>query len=205
MAAIPQAGGEARVPVFGDFGMPALGLSKWPRFALLTISLYNCFMANPIKLPDTTSTSKYYSSILGGYCIYCPRHFTYWEKKMTTDKTGVTAKKTAIDKALATAKKAAKPTVKLTTTKAGSIPKPAAKKPEKKPKVKVVHERFSMPKAEYRKIAEIKETCLEAGLRVKKSEVLRAGLSALDKMNAAQLKSAIVGLGKVKTGHPKKP
>lgn len=123
---------------------------------------------------------------------------------MTTDKTGVTAKKTAINEALATAKKAAKPAAKSAAKKFGATLKPAAKKPEKEPKVKVVHDSFSMPKAEYRKIAEIKETCLEAGLQVKKSEVLRAGLKALGKMNAAQLKSAIVGLGKVKAGRSKK-
>lgn len=121
---------------------------------------------------------------------------------MTTDKTEVTAKKTAINKALATAKKAAKPAVKPTAKKAKAMPKPAEKKSEKEPKVKVVHDSFSMPKTEYRKIAEIKETCLEAGLHVKKSEVLRAGLKALGKMNKAQLKSAIAELEKVKTGRP---
>ncbi|MDD5300611.1 MAG: hypothetical protein PHD65_08970 [Gallionella sp.] len=122
---------------------------------------------------------------------------------MTTDKTEVTAKKTATSKSLATAK-AAKPVVKPTAKKVKAMPKPAAKKSEKEPKVKVVHDSFSMPKTEYRKIAEIKEACLEAGLHVKKSEVLRAGLKALGKMNKAQLKSAIAGLEKVKTDRPKK-
>ena len=124
---------------------------------------------------------------------------------MTTDKTEVTSKKTAINKALAEAKKAAQPVVKPTAKKIGAMPKPAAKKSEKEPKVKVVHDSFSMPKIEYRKIAEIKEACLEAGLHVKKSEVLRAGLQALGKMNKAQLKSAMAGLEKVKTGRPNKP
>lgn len=123
---------------------------------------------------------------------------------MTTDKTETTAKKTTTDKALATAKKAAKPAAKPATKKAVATPKPAAKKPKKEPKVKVVHDSFSMPKTEYQKIAEIKEACLEAGLPVKKSEVLRAGLKALGGMNKAQLKSAIAGLEKVQTGRPKK-
>ncbi|OGS76365.1 MAG: hypothetical protein A2Z94_05895 [Gallionellales bacterium GWA2_55_18] len=121
---------------------------------------------------------------------------------MTTDKTE--AKKTAIDKAPATAKKVAKPAAKPTAKKAVVMPKPAAKKTEKASKVKVVHDSFSMPKAEYQKIAEIKETCLKAGLQVKKSEVLRAGLKALGEMNEAQLKGAMAGLGKVKATHSKK-
>jgi len=122
---------------------------------------------------------------------------------MTTDKTEAPSKKTATSKTLATTKKVAKPVVKPEAKKARAIPKLAAKKPEKEPKVKVVQDRFSMPKAEYRKIGEIKEVCLKAGLHVKKSEVLRAGLKALGQMNEAQLKSALTGLEKIKTDHPK--
>jgi hypothetical protein len=124
---------------------------------------------------------------------------------MTTDKTELPAKKTATSKTLAAAKKVVKPALKPAAKKAGAISKPAAKNPEKKPKVKVVHDNFSMPKAEYRKIAEIKEVCLKAGLHVKKSEVLRAGLKALGQMNEAQLKSALAGLAKVKADLPKAP
>lgn len=123
---------------------------------------------------------------------------------MTTNKSETPVKKTAADKAHATAKKTAKPAVKQTAKKAGAASKQAAKKTEKTPKVKVVHDSFSMPKAEYHKIAEIKATCLNAGLHAKKSEVLRAGLKALGEMNEAQLKVAIAGLEKIKTGRPKK-
>jgi len=121
---------------------------------------------------------------------------------MTADKTEM--KKTVTDKVPATVKKAPKPAAKPVAKKAGVTPKPAAKKAEKAPKVKVVHDSFSMPKSEYRKIAEIKESCFKAGLQVKKSEVLRAGLKALGEMDGAQLKSVIAGLGKVKTGRSKK-
>jgi len=123
---------------------------------------------------------------------------------MTADKTEVTAKKAATNKAPATAKKAAKPVVKPAAKKAVAMPKLVATKPKKEPKEKIVHDCFSMPKTEHRKIAEIKETCLKAGLRVKKSEVLRAGLKALGEMNEAQLKRAIAWLEKVKTDRPKK-
>lgn len=85
-----------------------------------------------------------------------------------------------------------------------SAPATVTKKSKKEPKVKIVRDSFTMPQSEYQKIAEIKETCLEAGLFVKKSEVLRAGLKALAKLNAAQLKRALAGLEKIKTGRPKK-
>lgn len=95
-------------------------------------------------------------------------------------------------------------------TAAGKLPvvKTAQKKPEKPPekprKDKAVRDSFTMPQSEYRKIAEIKETCLKAGLPVKKSEVLRAGLKALCEMDAAQLKSALAAVEKIKTGRPRK-
>jgi hypothetical protein len=74
----------------------------------------------------------------------------------------------------------------------------------KKPKLKVVRDSFTMPHSEYVKIAEIKELCLKAGVQVKKSEVLRAGVIALCAMNEAQLKGAMSALDKIKTGRPNK-
>lgn len=104
-----------------------------------------------------------------------------------------------------TTKKTAATTVKTTAKKTLLEKTPdAAKKPKKEHKQKVVRDSFTMPQSEYQKIAEIKETCLKAGLPVKKSEVLRAGLKALCGMNAAQLKRALAGLEKIKTGRPKK-
>ena len=88
--------------------------------------------------------------------------------------------------------------------KAPDTGKPAAKKQKKEHKEKVVRDSFTMPQSEYRKIAEIKEARLKAGQPVKKSEVLRAGLKALGEMNEAQLKRALAGLEKIKTGRPKK-
>lgn len=123
---------------------------------------------------------------------------------MTTDKAGATAKKIATSKAPATAIKTAKPVVKPVAKKAAATPKLAAKKPKKAPREKMVHDRFSMPKNEYLKIAEIKEAYLKNGLHVKKSEVLRAGLKILGEMSEAQLKRAIAWLEDSKTGRAKK-
>ena len=92
--------------------------------------------------------------------------------------------------------------------------KPAApalksdKKVKKEKKVqgksKVVRDSFTMPQNDYDKIAELKQVCQKAGLHVKKSELLRAGLQALSKMTVPQLERAIVQLVPIKTGRPKK-
>ncbi|MDE2310215.1 MAG: hypothetical protein KGL01_05235 [Betaproteobacteria bacterium] len=69
---------------------------------------------------------------------------------------------------------------------------------------KVVRDSFTMPQNDYARIAELKQACLKAGVHVKKSELLRAGLHALGKLSAAQLKQAIAQMEQIKTGRPKK-
>jgi hypothetical protein len=82
--------------------------------------------------------------------------------------------------------------------------KQAKKGKKDKEKVKVIRDSFTMPQTDYARIAELKEACLGAGLHVKKSELLRAGLIALSKLRTAQLKRMIIQLEHVKTGRPKK-
>ncbi len=107
-----------------------------------------------------------------------------------------------------------------TATRKTAVSKPASAskaasintKPEKKHKkekkndgkVKVVRDSFTMPQTDYDLIAALKQKALSAGLHVKKSELLRISLQTLSKLNAAQLKRAIAGLEKIKTGRPKK-
>ena len=69
---------------------------------------------------------------------------------------------------------------------------------------KVVRDSFTMPQNDYAKIAELKQVCLKAGVHVKKSELLRAGLHALGKLSAMQLKQTIAQMEQIKTGRPKK-
>jgi hypothetical protein len=84
-------------------------------------------------------------------------------------------------------------------------PAAAVKKGKKeKGKLKVVRDSFTMPQNDYAKIAELKQICLKAGVHVKKSELLRAGLNALSKLSTAQLKRLIAQMEQVKTGRPKK-
>ena len=94
--------------------------------------------------------------------------------------------------------------------------KPASAKPAKKNKKdkktsgkaenkkKVVRDSFTMPQNDYAKIAELKHVCLKAGMHVKKSELLRAGLHALGRLSVTQLKQAIARVEQIKTGRPPK-
>jgi hypothetical protein len=61
-----------------------------------------------------------------------------------------------------------------------------------------------MPQNEYEEIAKIKEAFKKAGMPIKKSEVLRAGLRALVKLTMAQKKTELSALEKIKTGRPNK-
>ena len=105
-------------------------------------------------------------------------------------------------------------TAKSANTKTESTSRSVKKSPEKKSKkssdkielkVKVVRDSFTMPQSDYAKLSELKLECLKAGLQVKKSELLRAGLHALCKLSAEQLAKAIGQIEQIKTGRPKKP
>lgn len=104
---------------------------------------------------------------------------------------------------------AAKPVVKvqaLPEGKAASPPKTSATpaKPMKDKKVKVVRDSFTIPKTELLQIGEMKKRALHLGVEVKKSELIRAGLSALAGMSDAAFKKAIASVPTIKTGRPAK-
>lgn len=81
----------------------------------------------------------------------------------------------------------------------------AEQKPKRVKKEKVVRDSFTMPKTDYEKLGELKQKCLSAGVAVKKSELLRAGLLLLEAVPLAQLLDAIAAVETVKTGRPAKP
>ncbi len=60
-----------------------------------------------------------------------------------------------------------------------------------------------MPEDDYSKLDTLKAKCLENGIEIKKSELLRAGLIALSKLATADLVSAVQEVEKIKTGRPK--
>jgi DNA-binding transcriptional regulator YiaG len=90
------------------------------------------------------------------------------------------AKSTA---ASASAKKVAGKTV--AQASASKTEKPAKK--VKPPKVKMVRDSYSMPESDYAKLIELKKKCISAGVKIKKSELMRAGLLSLYKLSDAAL------------------
>ena len=107
-----------------------------------------------------------------------------------------------------TTKPAVKPVVKPVTqavTPPVAKPKAAAPaKPAKEKKVKVVRDSFTIPKTELLQVGEMKKRALTLGVGVKKSELIRAGLSALSSMNDAAFKKALASVPTIKTGRPAK-
>jgi hypothetical protein len=67
---------------------------------------------------------------------------------------------------------------------------------------KVIRDSFTIPGDEYELISRIKKRCMKAGISANKSEVLRAGLAALDTMPDRELAKVFEGLARVKTGRP---
>lgn len=83
-------------------------------------------------------------------------------------------------------------------TKAPAAPKVKVHKP------KLVRDSFTMPDDEYAVLGLVKKACLKAGVEVKKSELLRAGVALLKQLDLAGLRQVLSGLPQLKTGRPKK-
>ncbi|MBU1689344.1 MAG: hypothetical protein KJ958_12185 [Gammaproteobacteria bacterium] len=107
----------------------------------------------------------------------------------------------------------AKQAAKSPTKKPAAAPlatKPKAARVEKPPKagkpkkIKMVRDSFTMPENDYAQLAELKKRCLQAGVHIKKSELLRAGLLSLSRLPNAALIKAVEQVEKLKTGRPAK-
>ncbi|WP_348754454.1 hypothetical protein [uncultured Aquincola sp.] len=100
--------------------------------------------------------------------------------------------------------------------KAGKV-KAAAKKKSDKPaapaapatpevpkaKTKLVRDSFTMPKAEYELLAQLKQRGTVLHRHVKKSELLRAGIAALAALSDEAFLTALDRVPSLKTGRPK--
>ncbi len=81
-----------------------------------------------------------------------------------------------------------------------SLPEPEKPKNQKR----VIRDSFTLPTDDYEIITTIRERCLDNRITINKSEVIRAGLHALNKMSDEQLLAIVDGLTKIKTGRPGK-
>lgn len=125
------------------------------------------------------------------------------EKAASAAKKAVKAKRSATSETAPAVKKATRPK-RPATSKAAPASVAEAKKAKPPKKEKVVRDSFTMPKSDYDRIASLKQKCLEAGVSVKKSELLRAGLMMLESATPQRLLAAVSLLETVKTGRPAK-
>ena len=111
------------------------------------------------------------------------------------------------------AKVAPKPAVKkapAAPAKALSKPVKAAAVPAKVEKItkqkkpKLVRDSFTIPKAEYLVLDELKQRSIKLANPAKKSELLRAGIKALAAMSDAAFAAAMKVVPTIKTGRPAK-
>ena len=68
---------------------------------------------------------------------------------------------------------------------------------------KVIRDSFTMPQSDYDLINALKNRALNSGIQTTKSEILRAGLLALEQMNEPVFLAKISDVEKIKTGRPK--
>ncbi len=122
---------------------------------------------------------------------------------MTARKTASSAKPVPAKKP-AVVKTTKKPPAKVKTvapsTKVAAIPA----KVVKPKKVKLIRDSFTMPSFDYDLIEVLKVKGLGSKTVIKKSELLRAGLHALSRLDSSQLIALVATLAAVKTGRPKK-
>ena len=107
--------------------------------------------------------------------------------------------------AKSTNKPSTKPSGKLPgKASAKATPKPKAAKPVKAKKPKLVRDSFTIPKAEYTVLDDLKQRSARLASPAKKSELLRAGIKALAAMPDAAFVAALGAVPAIKTGRPTK-
>jgi hypothetical protein len=80
----------------------------------------------------------------------------------------------------------------------------ALPKPIKAKKLKLVRDSFTIPKQEYLILDNLKLRAAELKQPVKKGELLRAGIKALDAMTDKSLLAALIAVPVLKSGRPSK-
>jgi hypothetical protein len=108
-------------------------------------------------------------------------------------------KKTVAAKALKPSPKPAAPAVATRPVPAKAAAAPKADKPKK---AKLVRDSFTIPKAEYTVLQDLKQRAGKSGAGAKKSEILRAGIKALAAMGDVAFAAALGAVPPIKTGRP---
>ncbi len=69
---------------------------------------------------------------------------------------------------------------------------------------RVIRDSFTLPSHDYELITTIRDRCLDNRVTINKSEAIRAGLHALNKMSSEELLTVVNSITKIKTGRPGK-
>lgn len=104
-------------------------------------------------------------------------------------------------------KAATKPIVKAPAEKEAApknVSKTTSEKPLKVKKIKMVQDRFTMPKPEFAVVDVLKLRAAQLSGPIKKSELIRAGIKALAAMTDADFLLAIRAVPNLKTDRPEK-
>jgi hypothetical protein len=111
-------------------------------------------------------------------------------------------------KALGASLKAEEQAVRNRFEKAGTALKKKEPVPREPPQPdgagKLATDSFAVPDGEDELLSRIRRRCMKAGISANKSEVLRAGLAALDAMQDRELERLFESLPGVKTGRPER-
>ena len=138
-------------------------------------------------------------------------------KKTAVKKTAVVAKKAKTDAAVATNAKRSNQQGKVAPAvnvkaqvKAKSASKPkatesvAAAGKAKAKKDVLVRDSFTMPQSEYQVLSLVKKACLQSGIEIKQSELLRIAVVQLAGLSIAKIVTLQKGLNIIQAGRPKK-
>jgi hypothetical protein len=125
-------------------------------------------------------------------------------RKSMTNTTTPRKPRTAAKTAPAAAPKPAPASAKKSVAKKAVAHPPAVPAPPAKVKHKLVRDSFTIPKSEYAVLEALKHRAANLKRPVKKSELLRAGISALNAMSDKAFLTAIGNVPSLKTGRPSK-
>jgi len=104
----------------------------------------------------------------------------------------------------ASTKKSAAKSAPTSAAKKTALPPAAVPTPAAKVKQKLVRDSFTIPKSEYAVLEALKHRAANLKRPVKKSELLRAGIEALNTMSDKAFLAAIGNVPSLKTGRPSK-
>lgn len=94
-------------------------------------------------------------------------------------------------------------TSKKATTVKAAVDAAPHEPPQDAANAKLVRDSFTIPKPEYENLADLKRRALALGIATKKSELLRAGIAAMNGMSDRAFVAAVKAVPSLKTGRPK--